>query len=372
MKERPLRVVHILTDSNVGGAGRQLLYLTSGSGRGRFEYTVMLPEGSALVPRFAAQGIAAVQIPGMNASRCPAAMRTLTREIKRISPDIVHTHSSYTGRMAALKAGVPVRIMTKHSSDMPPRLMSSFPVRLFCSAHWKRTLSAAIATDDASARSLIACGMPEKYINIIYNGAPAPRAVSDAEKKALRVSLGIPDDCVVCGTFSRLEAEKGIVTLLRAASLVLRQLPNVRFIICGSGSRETELKELCSRYGLDGKVLFCGFAGDPAPYMSLCRLLISPSDSVETSSLSVIEGMSMGLVPVVTDVGGSSTLAEGCGLCVPPVDPPALAEAVVSLLRDSARTDILSEEASRRYAEHFTAERMREMTEILYARTLGL
>ena len=372
LRGRPAKVFHILTDPNVGGAGRQLTYMMGCADRERFEYTVVVPEGSRMAERFAAAGVRTLEIPEMDRSFSPPAAPRLFRLLKVESPDIVHTHSSFTGRVAALKAGIPVRIMTKHSSDPPPRAASSFPGKLFCGLHWRRTLTAAIATDDASAGSLAACGVPESYINIIYNGAPEPRIPAEAEKKALRNSIGLPEDAIACGTFSRLEPEKDIVTLLRAAALCLRRAPNVRFLVCGDGSKEAELRELCSRYGLNGKVIFCGFVSDPAAYMSLCRIIISPSRSVETTSLSVIEGMSMGLVPVVTDVGGSPLLAEGCGVCVPTCDPPALADAVLSVLRDSAKAKIMSEAAVRRYSERFTARRMAEMTEKIYLRALGL
>jgi glycosyltransferase involved in cell wall biosynthesis len=366
-QDRPLRVVHILTDSNIGGAGRQLLYLAGASDRSKFEFIFILPEGARTGPEFERLGAGVRYVRGLRKSFSPAAGRELLLLLKELRPDIVHTHASFTGRIAALRARVPVRIMTRHSSDPPPRILSRLPGRLLCSLHWRRTLTAAVATDAESALSLVSCGMPEKYISVIYNGAPEPRKVGAGESAALRAELGIPENAVVCGTFARLEPEKDIVTLLRAAALCMRTASNLYFIICGEGSLGAELRALSSRYGLDGRVIFCGFAADPAPYMAICSLLVSCSRAVETSSLSVIEGMSMGLVPVVTDVGGSPVLAEGCGVCVPPCDPPALYEAILGLLRDPVRRSALSEAARQRYLREFTAEAMASKTCALYS-----
>ncbi|MBO7376184.1 MAG: glycosyltransferase family 4 protein, partial [Clostridia bacterium] len=251
-------------------------------------------------------------------------------------------------------------------SDLPPRPLRRFPLRLFSGLHLRVTADAAIATDESAALALIYAGMPAKKIRLIYNGAPPVRETSAEERALLRGSLGIPENALCVGLFSRLEPIKGALQFVQAAAVCLARTDNVRFLVCGKGSLEKEMRQMADRFGIAGKIVFAGYAEDVAPYMNLCKIIDSPSLGTETSSLSLCEGMSAGLVPVVTDVGGNARLADGCGKTVPPDDPPALADAILGLFRDPGLLRLCSEKAVRRYRERYTAQRMAAETHALY------
>ena len=126
-----IKVTHILTDSNIGGAGRLLRYQLEKADRERFEYSVILPEDAALIPEIEALGIPVVTVYGIaDRSTAPEMKGILTEKIKSLAPDILHTHSSRTGRFAGVAAGVPKIILSKHCSDMPQhRQLSSLVYR---------------------------------------------------------------------------------------------------------------------------------------------------------------------------------------------------------------------------------------------------
>lgn len=362
-----MKILHILTDRNIGGAGRHLCYLLEAADREQNEYCVLLPAGAALTPRLRALGVPVTEVEGMNASRCPRAYRALLAAIRDARPDVVHTHSCYTAQKAAKRAGVPCRVLTKHCSDLPPRRQRFFPARLLARLTYYRGLSAAIATDDSAALALRAGGCPEKKIHIVYNGCPAPRAVPPEETEALRQRLGIPADRFVIGWFGRMERVKNPVCLLQAAALALRITPSLHFLFCGDGSQLPELRELANRYGIADHVTFCGFAEDTAPYMTLCRLIANTSVGTETSSLSLCEGMSYGLVPIVSDIGGNASLIGDCGLVVTPDNPAELCRLFLDFARDEGQVAAYSARARARYAERCTAARMAKETEEIYA-----
>ena len=370
MSREPVKILHILTEKTAGGAGRQLSYLISESDGSRFSHAVVLPEGAESAERLRAAGAEVIFCPGLRGSFCPRAARALFRIIKSNSPDIVHTHSSFTGRLAARRARVPATVMTKHCSDMPPKPLTRFPLRLFSRLHLSLTADAAIATDESAAAALIAEGMPRNRIKLIYNGSPRMRETSAEEREELRRRLGIPDGTICVGLFSRLEPAKGALQFVQAAALCLAQADGIFFIVCGKGSLEQTMREAAERYGAAGRIIFAGYASDPAPYMNICSVIVSPSLGNETSSLSLCEGMSLGLVPVVTDVGGSARLIGGAGRVVPPDDPPALADAILELCRDPDLCRIFSDRAPRRYAERCTSARMSELTHLLYEQLL--
>ncbi len=359
-----MKILHIITDGNIGGAGRLLCYLIAGSDRNKYEYYVLLPKGSLLKPRLEELGVSVTEIDGLNSSASLKAVKTMTKAIKKLNPDIAHTHSSLSGQLAAQKAGVRTRIMTKHCSDLPPirfRLFLRFMARLYFSG-----ISRCIATDDSAALAMRAIGFPKKKITVVYNGSPKLERPDDASLSALRNKLGIPEDRITVGFFGRLEPEKGPEILLQAASLCLRFTHDIHFLICGDGSEKQELENLARRWGLSDNVTFCGFVSDVAPYMSLCKIIASPSVAVETSSLSLCEALSLGLIPVVTDVGGSRALIGGCGICVPPDDPPAVYRAIMQLVRDPDLCALYSRKARARFFERCTAERMVKETCRIY------
>ena len=365
MNGSPLKILHILTEKTAGGAGRQLSYLIANADRSAFSHTVVLPAGAESRRRIEEAGAKVVECPELTASFCPAAALPLARVIREENPDIVHTHSSMTGRVVAKRLRR-VTVMTKHCSDLPPRPLRRGPLRLFSGLNLRVMTDTAIATDESAALALICAGMPAKKIRLIYNGAPPVRKTSEQDRLRLRGSLGIPENALCVGLFSRLEPVKGALQFVQAAALCLARTDSIRFLVCGKGSLEKTMRELAERFGIAGKIVFAGYAEDVAPYMNLCDIIVSPSLGTETSSLSLCEGMSAGLVPVVTDVGGNARLAEGCGKTVTPDDPPALADAILGLFRDPGLLRLYSEKAVRRYKEKYTAERMAAETHALY------
>jgi len=367
-------VIHLLTDRNTGGAGKHLLYLLSASDRERFDYTVVLPDGAETAPEFEKLGVRVITLPGFFKSRAPGCYKALKKLFEEEKPNVVHTHSSLTARRAAKAAGVPLIVMTKHCSDMPPEYTRDLLGRTICRAHFKKTLDHAIATDESAAAALTACGMPEGMITVIENGALPLQDHTEDEKAALREKLDIPEGAIIAGCFSRLEPVKAIHDVLAAAALLKKQAGNLYFIIVGKGSLEEQLKQTAHDYGIEDRVRFCGFAGDISLYMSLCTFNLNTSTGTETTNLALTEGMNLGVIPVVTDTGGNRRLVErgDCGEVIPPDDPPALAAALLKLMRDPEQIVYYRKKALSFYECSRTAERMAEETEQLYLRLLGM
>ncbi|MCQ2353901.1 MAG: glycosyltransferase [Clostridia bacterium] len=370
---RRIKVTHILTDSNVGGAGNYLYYLLGASDREKFDFSVILPAGAKITEKIESLGIPVrhVECPCFaDRSYAPRAEKELRRLINGENPDVVHTHASLTGRIAAAKSGVTVKIMTKHCSDMPPEYQTFFPIKQIARRQFRRTVDGAVATDEQARDALVACGMPREMITVIRNGAAPLCQIGEEEKDALRKSLGIPCGTFVVGSFSRLEPVKAHEILLRAAAVCMRFVSNIYFLIVGDGSRREELEALAVRYGISENVRFCGFVSDIAPYMSLCTVNVNTSVGTETSNLAISEGLSLGVIPVVSDFGGNPRSAAGCGLVYKDNDPALLADAVLSLCRDPEQVRFLSEAAKREFHSHRTADRMARETEKVYLNLL--
>ena len=364
--ERKIKVCHVLTDTNIGGAGTALVNLLTACDRERFAFSVVLPYGSAAAPLvektgadiFFAHGIA-------DRSAAPAAIPALTRIFRRLRPDIVHTHASLSARLAARAAAVPVIIMTRHCADPLPRVFSAAGGILL-----RGCCTRAIAVGDDAADALAACGFPRERIDVILNGTAPLREPTEAELDAAREKLGINKDDFTVGIFARLEKRKAHEVFLEAARLCTEKAPDIRFLVVGDGSRRTELEEMSRRMGLAERVRFCSFCPDIAPLMALCAANVNTSVPGEVSSLAITEGLSLGVPPVVSRCRGSELLTDGCGIVTTPGSAESTADAVMRLYSDRGLQKELSAAARRRYAEHFTACEYAQRTEAVYLHAL--
>lgn len=365
--ERKIKVCHVLTDTNIGGAGTALVNLLTACDRERFAFSVVLPYGSAAAPLvektgadiFFAHGIA-------DRSAAPAAIPALTRIFRRLRPDIVHTHASLSARLAARAAAVPVIIMTRHCADPLPRVFSAAGGILL-----RGCCTRAIAVGDDAADALAACGFPRERIDVILNGTAPLREPTEAELDAAREKLGINKDDFTVGIFARLEKRKAHEVFLEAARLCTEKAPDIRFLVVGDGSRRTELEEMSRRMGLAERVRFCSFCPDIAPLMALCAANVNTSVPGEVSSLAITEGLSLGVPPVVSRCRGSELLTDGCGIVTTPGSAESTADAVMRLYSNRGLQKELSAAARLRYAEHFTACEYAQRTEAVYLHALA-
>ena len=363
-----IKVTHILTDSNIGGAGRLLRYQLEKADRERFDYSVILPEDAALIPEIEALGIPVVTVYGIaDRSTAPEMKGILTEKIKSLAPDILHTHSSRTGRFAGVAAGVPKIILSKHCSDMPPAQLMKFPYKQMLVREWKKTLHGAIATDDSAADSIAAEALSRDKITVIYNGAPALPVLSDGEKSALKAELGIPGKAFVVGIFARIEPVKDHDKFLDIATeCIERGLDDVYFLIVGDGSKRDYVEDYIEESEYGDRIKVTGFVPDVAPLMNICDVNVNCSVGTETSNLALIEGMSLGVVPVVSDIPGNERIAEGCGIVCDRNDYEEFADAIESLYRDREKLCALSSAAKEKYLAKYTSERYAREVEEYY------
>ena len=363
-----IKVTHILTDSNIGGAGRLLRYFLEEADREQFEYSVILPEDAALIPEIEALGVPVVTAYGIaDRSNAPEMQGILTEKIKKLAPDILHTHSSRTGRFAGVDAKVPRIVLTKHCSDSPPARYMKFPMKQMLAREWKKTLHGAIATDYGSSVALTEEGLAKDKITIVYNGAPALRQISETEKSELRAGLSIPDSAFVVGIFARLEPVKDHATFIEIAEACTeRGLDDVYFLIVGDGSQKDAIADEIEKRNLGGKVKMTGFVPDIAPLMNICHVNVNCSVGTETTNLALLEGMSIGVVPVASDLEGNIRICEDCGYTCLQKEPWDFADAIEELYRDREKCAELSAAAKEKYLAKYTSRRMAREVEDFY------
>lgn len=364
-----IRVLHCISDSNIGGAGRLLLHLLRHFDKDVFDVTVVVPKGSALVPRIEECGIPVIETEhGRDASHDRGGIPELCGIMRRVKPHIVHTHSSLDARIAAWLCGVKCRIYTRHSVFDPPRRLTTFPGKQIAGAVNNTLATRIIAVAQAAADILTATGVREDKITVILNGVEPLTPSTAEESAALRRELGFADTDFVCGISARMEPYKGHSYLVETARAVCAVRPEAKFLVMGTGTTYEETMRLAREAGLDGKMVFTGFVTDVVPYYSIMNLSLNCSWGTEATSLALIEAMSLGLPAVVTSFGGNPGVIEDGvnGFLVPEKDSDAMAEAIVRIMGDPTLYDTLSAGAKTRFGEKFTAQAMTVQLENVY------
>jgi len=155
-------------------------------------------------------------------------------------------------------------------------------------------------------------------------------------------------------TAGRLETQKGLMYLLDAAALVRRELPTAHVLIVGDGPLGPRLRAQAERLGLTEVVRFAGWRDD-VPRLTHAADVFCLASLWESFGLVLAEAMSMSKPVVATDVDGiPEVVSHGrTGLLVPPRDPPALAAALLAVLRDTALAARLGQAGRERVAAHF-------------------
>jgi glycosyltransferase involved in cell wall biosynthesis len=336
MSGRPIKALFIVPDLRVGGAERHLTTLLPRMDPLRFAPSVMcIGEEGELFPALPAAGIQA-QALHLRKSQAPRALFELVATMRRLRPDVVVVrgyNAETLGRVAARLAGVDHVIVWVHNiGDATPRS----GVRAATDRALNRWTSRYFGVAEAQRGYLVDdLGYPETKIRIIHNGVDPELFDIRTDRSVLR-EFGLTEDHSVVGILAALRPEKDHPTLLRAARMVIDQIPDARFLVIGDGPTRTRLESLCSELRITTNVHFAGFRADVGRLLCAIDVFALSSVTVECFPIGLLEAMACARPAVCTDVGGiREMLSHGeTGYLVPPQDPPQLAARLVDLLKD--------------------------------------
>jgi glycosyltransferase involved in cell wall biosynthesis len=313
----------------------------------------------------------------------------IVRVLRRLRPDVVHSHifaSVIASRIASWLADVPIHLGGNvHPISLESTVMRALEVgTAFCDT---KTIASSTYT-----RSLyIEHGVPADQVELIFYAVDQSGhdpALVDAT--AVRRNLCIADDTPVVGkiayfyppskkngTLPKLMHGRGVKghdVFLRAMPHVLASIPDAKFVIVGRGwgpdgpAYEQTLRDLATTLGIGHAVLFVGETND-VPAM-LAAFDVSVHCSLSDNLAGTVESLLMERPMVVSDIPGfaDTIIHEETGLLVPMDDPPALASAIVRLLRDRELARRLAQQGRARMLSRFTLARTVADIEALLAR----
>lgn len=256
----------------------------------------------------------------------------VARYIRRWRPDIVHLHLSLAGYLGARLAGAG-KIIIHHHTGYPERLAEIRGLYLY-ETYLPRDVT--VACSEAIYRQCLQVNrLQAEAVRLIPHGVDLDAFDALAAGRCWDGRLQRHGDEVLIVTLGRLVALKGLDVLLESLRLLPPE-PRWRLVIAGDGEERGPLEALAAKLGLLDRVQFLGnvAAAEVPSLLRECDLMVQPSRR-EGLGLSAAEGSAAGLPVVASAVGGlPEVVADGeTGLLVPPDDPPALAEGLLSLLQ---------------------------------------
>lgn len=358
-----MKILH--TEASPGWGGQELRIVREAEGmraRGH-EIILAVQEGGGLVEPARKSGFTVYEIPFKKSKIIPV-FSQLLRLIRTEEIEIVNTHSSldaWIGGLAGKISGCRV-IRTRHLSTPVRKGMNS---RLLY--NWLADYVVTTCEETAQVILKQAKLSPKRCLSIPTGVDPSQIHHNSEEVAEFRKKIGVGvEDCLV-GTLCVLRGWKGVTDLLQAAQL-LKNVPNLKWVIVGSGVSEHEFINEWKALGLGEKVIFTGHLSPPFTALAAMDIFVLLSRAHEGVSQASLQAAWLGKPLVTTTTGG---LIEVClegetGIQVPPYNPQAVANAVMNLVGDKEVRLKFGQRAKQLVEEKFTLAHTLDQMEILY------
>jgi glycosyltransferase involved in cell wall biosynthesis len=370
-----MRVLHVALNLEAGGLERLIVELANRVDPSEFESHVLVLQYPG---RHARELDARVAVHVAPPSTRWSMLRPtgLARLMRRIVPDVVHTHSGvwYKASFAARLAGVRATIHTDHGRLLPDPLGDRVTDALAA----RRTRMVVAVSEPLGAYLERALRIPKHKLHVVQNGVAigARGARIASRREAVRAELRVASDAALIGTVGRLDPIKGYDVLIDAYRLLRERWADgtpPALMIAGDGPERFRLHARVAALPepMRRDVHLLGWRTDVGDLLDALDVFTLSSHS-EGTSVSLLEAMSAQVCPVVTSVGGNPFVL-GDALAhrlVRPNDASALACALCSAVREAPARIRDAERARARVEARFSIEAMVRRYEELYRRAV--
>jgi glycosyltransferase involved in cell wall biosynthesis len=358
--------LHIDTARTWRGGQNQVLVTVLGL-RALGHRTLLVAHPDGQLRQRAQEGLDLITLAPKTEMDLGAAWR-LSRLIKRVNPDVIHAHDPHGVAMAALA-------LSMSTQPVKPPLVASrrvdFHLRASSLSRWKyRQVDCFICASEAIRVMLVGDGIPDERTVTVHEGIDLGR-VAAAPPANLHEELFLPHGAPIVGNVAALVPHKGQRHFIEAAALVIRQVPDARFVIAGEGELRPSLERQIKDHRLEKHVLLAGFRPDILSLHKAFDIFVM-SSITEGLGTSLLDAMAAAKPIVATSTGGIPEVVvnDVTGYLVPPRDHDAMAKAIVKLLKNAELRKQMGTAGLGRAQECFSAERMVEKTVAVY-RKLG-
>jgi glycosyltransferase involved in cell wall biosynthesis len=371
-----MKVLHIITALSTGGAEMMLYKLLSRIDRERFEPVVIsLMDKDTIGDRIEALGIPVYAIGMKQAKPTLASVWRLLRTVRQLQPELIQgwmTHGNLAAQLAGtfMRRKVPVLWNIRHSrlSKVEEKATTLLIIKFL--SYLSHLPLKIIYNSKIGACEHEEIGYSSEKSYIIFNGFDTQLFTpSEEARRQLRLELGLSETAFFIGLIGRFHPMKDHTTFLQAAKFLLKNNPNVHFVLAGKAVDKDNqlLQELILNLELSEQVHLLGERDDVPSLTAALDIATSSSCAGEGFSNVIGEAMSCGVPCVVTDVSDSAWIVGDTGQVVPPRNPEALCagwQKLIDMGFEARRN--LGARARQRIKERFSIESIVQDYERIY------
>lgn len=370
-----MKVLHLIGGGDVGGAKTHVLSLVRQLGDHIQVKLISLRPG----PFADDARDMGIDVEVVRSGNVLKDIRTITSMVFTGEYNILHTHgakANMIGIFVKKRTGIPV-VTTVHSDYRLDYLHSVLKMYTFglINTIALRLVDYYISVSENFKDMLIKRGFAADRIQPVYNGIPfnnpIPLMPRDEFCKKYHFSLE-PGDIAI-GILARLHPVKGHTVFLEAAAKVIREFPQTKYLLAGSGDDlKPTLEKKAEQLGIRNNVFFLGMVDEPYSFLDIIDINVMASYS-ESFPYAILEGARMKKATVSSRVGGLEDLFDQGenGYLFTPGDSNALAEYLLTLLRDPEHRKNIGEKLYEKARDHFSLEAMTQTQLNIYQTILA-
>ncbi|MEW6558416.1 MAG: glycosyltransferase family 4 protein [Elusimicrobiota bacterium] len=378
-----IKVAHIITLLELGGAQENTLYTCEHLDKNKFDVILICGKGGFLDNK--TQNIKTYFVNELIREICPVydfiAFVKIYKIIKKEKPDIVHTHSSKAGILARWAAWLNNLILhyTLHITHYT-KIIHTFhgfgfhdyqnyfvrKVFIFVERLTSKITDKLIAVSNENISKGLKnkIGIEQKY-TVIRSGIKLNNYQIDIEIEKKKKEFGITTENVV-GMVACFKPQKAPLDFVKVARLVCNEKPDTKFILVGDGVLRNKIEIEIKKLQLEKNFILTGWRQDVNEFMKIFDVFVLTS-LWEGLPRTIVEAMASGKPVVATYIDGTKEIVqEGLtGFFVQPHETEKMAERILRLLNNSDLGKKFSEEAKKRVQE-FDIDLMVSQQQSLY------
>ncbi|MCK5534746.1 glycosyltransferase family 4 protein [bacterium] len=377
--KKKIKIAHIITKLELGGAQQNTLYTLMHLNREKFEAVLICGKGGILDQEvFLSLGDKVFFVRELSRKINPLfdfiALVKIWCLLKKEKITLVHTHSSKAGilgRWAAKLAGVAYIIHTYHGfgfNSYQKRFIQWLFITVERITASITTKLITVSSENIKKGLANKIGKPGQYV-VIHSGIKIKELLFNPEiKKQKRKEFFFNDKDFVIGMIACFKPQKDPVSFVLLAHKVCGYLPQAKFLLVGDGVLRPAIEGLIAKLNLQEKIKLPGWRRDVSQLLQTFDIMVLTS-LWEGLPRVFPEAMALGIPVVATGVDGAREVIKNGvnGFLVPPKDIEAMAQKIIYLFNNPETMKQIGIKGKEMLSSTFDIDQMVKEIEILYA-----
>lgn len=367
MANKKIKVLQTIRQGKIGGGESHVIDLVEELDKDRYESIVLSFTEGPMVDRMKANGYTTYVIPTEKPFNFTVWSK-VTEILEKEKIDLIHAHGTRANsntNNSARKLGIPV-VYTVHGWSFHPD--QKFPLRKLRIMGEKylvdkSTLTICVSDNNHNdAKKLF----PMERSTVVKYGINLKKFNPEGTFTDIRSELGVDKKTMLVGYVVRMTIQKDPLTLVRAISLIPKEL-DIKFLFVGDGDLKEDAVNLAKELGVDSRIIFMDFRQDVPNVLNAIDVYCLPS-LWEGLPIGMLEALAMEKAVVVTAIDGAKEVIvdKENGILIPVKDPQKLADALVLLYNDPTLRAKIGKGAGQTIQKDFNVVKMTRKIEDIY------